>query len=98
MVMKAFIGDLTPLIKEESTSRTFFSESKLTLYELQLKAELQGGGPVLGKNTAMFGAVLALRKYPVATVAALEADGKIALDLNESMEISKGHGRREDLS
>lgn len=46
-------------------------------------------GPVLGKNIKAFGAALA-QADPAATVAALEADGKIALDLNgESMEISK---------
>ena len=81
---ESIIGDLTPLIKE------VLFESKLDAYmNYSLKPNFKVAGPVLGKNIKAFGAALA-QADPAATVAALEADGKIALDLNgESMEISK---------
>ena len=84
------IGDLTPLIKEELNIKDVLFESKLDAYmNYSLKPNFKVAGPVLGKNIKAFGAALA-QADPAATVAALEADGKIALDLNgESMEISK---------
>ena len=87
---ESIIGDLTPLIKEELNIKDVLFESKLDAYmNYSLKPNFKVAGPVLGKNIKAFGAALA-QADPAATVAALEADGKIALDLNgESMEISK---------
>lgn len=87
---ESIIGDLTPLIKEELNIKDVLFESKLDAYmNYSLKPNFKVAGPVLGKNIKAFGAALA-QADPAATVAALEADGKIALDLNgESMEISR---------
>ena len=54
-----------------------------------LKPNFKVAGPVLGKNIKAFGAALG-QADPAETVAALDADGKITLDINgESMEISR---------
>ena len=96
---EGIIGDLTPLIKEELNIKDVVFESKLDAYmNYSLKPNFKVAGPVLGKNIKAFGAALA-QADPAATVAALEADGKIALDLNGEIHGDlKGHGRREDLS
>lgn len=79
---ESIIGDLTPLIKEELNIKDVLFESKLDAYmNYSLKPNFKVAGPVLGKNIKAFGAALA-QADPAATVAALEADGKIALDLN----------------
>ena len=87
---ESIIGDLTPLIKEELNIKEVLFESKLDAYmNYSLKPNFKVAGPVLGKNIKAFGAALG-QADPAETVAALDADGKITLDINgESMEISK---------
>ncbi len=89
------IGDLTPLIMEELNIKKVVFERNWTAYmNYSLKPNFKVAGPVLGKNIKAFGARFG-KADRGGTVAALEADGKIALDLNgEPIEIYNGHGRR----
>ena len=87
---ESVIGDLTPLIKEELNIREVVFENNLEKYmDYSLKPNFKVAGPVLGKNIKAFGAAMA-KADPAATVAALEADGKITLELNgENVDITK---------
>ncbi|MDD6190639.1 MAG: isoleucine--tRNA ligase [Firmicutes bacterium] len=86
---ESVIGDLTDLIKEELNIRTVVFENDLDKYmNFSLKPNFKVAGPVLGKNIKAFGGAMA-KADPKATVAALESDGKIALELNgESVDIT----------
>jgi len=87
---EAVISDLTPLIQEELNIKQVKFENKLDEYmNYALKPNFKVAGPMLGKNIKAFGGALA-QADPAETVAALEANGKISLDLNgEMMEITK---------
>ena len=87
---EAIISDLTPLIMEELNVKTVVFESKLDDYmNYSLKPNFKVAGPMLGKNIKAFGGALA-GADPAATVAAIEADGKITMDINgEAVEITK---------
>ena len=84
------ISDLTPLIMEELNIRKVVFESKLDEYmNYSLKPNFKVAGPMLGKNIKAFGGALA-KADAAATVAALEADGKITLELNgEAVEVTR---------
>ncbi|MCF0128927.1 MAG: class I tRNA ligase family protein, partial [Pseudobutyrivibrio sp.] len=84
------ISDLTPLIMEELNIKTVKFENQLDEYmNYALKPDFRAAGPVLGKNVKAFGQALAAAD-PAETVAALEADGKIVLNLNgQDYEITK---------
>ena len=84
------ISDLTPLIMEELNIRNVVFESKLDEYmNYSLKPNFKVAGPMLGKNIKAFGGALA-KADAAATVAALEADGKITLELNgEAVEVTR---------
>ena len=87
---EGIISDLTPLIMEELNIRKVVFESKLDEYmNYSLKPNFKVAGPMLGKNIKAFGGALA-KADAAATVAALEADGKITMDLNgEAVEVTK---------
>ena len=79
------IGDLTPLIMEELNIKKVVFENDLDEYmNYSLKPNFKVAGPVLGKNIKAFGGAMA-KADPKATVAALESDGKISLELNGEM-------------
>ena len=84
------IGDLTPLIKEELNIKEVVFEKDLDRYmDYALKPNFKVAGPVLGKNIKAFGAALA-GADAAPTVAKLESEGKLILDINgEKTEISK---------
>ncbi len=84
------IGDLTPLIKEELNIKEVVFEKDLDRYmDYALKPNFKVAGPVLGKNIKAFGAALA-EADAAPTVAKLESEGKLILDINgEKTEISK---------
>ncbi|MBR6799980.1 MAG: class I tRNA ligase family protein, partial [Firmicutes bacterium] len=86
---EAIISDLTPLIMEELNIKTVVFENKLDEYmNYSLKPNFKVAGPMLGKNIKAFGGALA-QADPAATVAAIEADGKITMDINgEAVEIT----------
>ena len=76
------IGDLTDLIKEELNIKDVVFAQNLDEYmDYSLKPNFKVAGPALGKNIKAFGGALA-KADPMTTVAALEADGQITLDLN----------------
>ncbi|MDO4544911.1 MAG: isoleucine--tRNA ligase [Bacillota bacterium] len=87
---QSVIGDLTPLIMEELNIKNVVFESKLDEYmNYTLKPNFKVAGPLLGKNIKAFGGALA-QADAADTVAKLEADGKIELELNgEKTEITK---------
>ena len=87
---EAIISDLTPLIKEELNIKTVVFENKLDEYmNYSLKPNFKVAGPMLGKNIKAFGGALA-KADPAATVAAIEAEGKIEMEMNgEMVEITK---------
>ncbi len=87
---ESVIGDLTPLILEELNVKKVVFEKDLEKYmDFALKPDFKAAGPVLGSKIKAFGAALA-KADPAKTVAALEADGKITMDLNgEAAEITK---------
>ncbi len=87
---ESVIGDLTPLILEELNVKKVVFENDLEKYmDFALKPDFKAAGPVLGSKIKSFGAALA-KADPAKTVAALEADGKITMDLNgETAEITK---------
>lgn len=87
---EAVIGDLTPLLMEELNIKKVIFENKLDEYmDYSLKPNFKVAGPALGKNIKAFGAELA-KKEPAETVAALESEGKITLEINgESTEITR---------
>ena len=87
---ESVIGDLTPLILEELNVKKVVFEKDLEKYmDFALKPDFKAAGPVLGSKIKAFGAALA-KADPAKTVAALEADGKITMDLNgETAEITK---------
>ena len=84
------IEDLTPLIMEELNVKKVVFESKLDEFmDYSLKPNFKVAGPVLGKNIKAFGGALA-KADAAATVAKLEADGSMTMDLNgENVEITK---------
>ncbi|MBQ3612043.1 MAG: isoleucine--tRNA ligase [Firmicutes bacterium] len=86
---EAIISDLTDLIKEELNIKTVVFENKLDEYmNYSLKPNFKVAGPMLGKNIKAFGGALA-QADPAATVAAIEAEGKITMDINgEAVEIT----------
>lgn len=87
---EAIIGDLTPLIMEELNIKKVVFESKLDDFmNYSLKPNFKVAGPVLGKNIKAFGSALA-QADPGQTVASLEADGKLTMELGgESIEITR---------
>ena len=87
---QSVIEDLTPLIMEELNVKKVVFENKLDEYmDYSLKPNFKVAGPVLGKNIKAFGGALA-KADAAATVAKLEADGKIEMELGgENVEISK---------
>ncbi|MDD6311057.1 MAG: isoleucine--tRNA ligase [Firmicutes bacterium] len=86
---EAVIGDLTPLIMEELNIKKVVFENNLDEYmNYSLKPNFKVAGPVLGKNIKAFGAAMA-KADPKETVAKLEAEGKITLELNgENVDIT----------
>jgi isoleucyl-tRNA synthetase len=87
---EAIISDLTDLIKEELNIKTVVFENNLDEYmNYSLKPNFKVAGPMLGKNIKAFGGALA-KADPAATVATIEAEGKVEMDLNgETVEITK---------
>jgi isoleucyl-tRNA synthetase len=83
------ISDLTPLIKEELNIKQVVFENDLDEYmNFSLKPNFRQAGPVLGKNIKAFGAAMA-KADPKEVMAALDADGKLTLELNgEEVEIT----------
>ncbi len=86
---EALIGDLVPLIKEELNIKTVKFAGNLEEYmNYSMKPNFRVAGPVLGKNIKAFGQALA-KADPAQTVAALDKDGKITLDINgENVDIT----------
>lgn len=84
------IGDLTPLIMEELNIKKVIFEKDLEGYmNYTLKPNFKVAGPVLGKNIKSFAAELA-KADSAKTVAALETEGMIAMEINgEKFEITK---------
>ena len=82
------ISDLTPLIMEELNIKKVIFEKNLDEYmNYSLKPNFRLAGPVLGKNIKAFGAAMA-QADPKEVMQALEADGKLTLELNgESVDI-----------
>ena len=87
---QAVIDDLAPLIMEELNVKKVVFESKLDEYmNYALKPNFKVAGPMLGKNIKAFGGALA-KADPAETVAKLEADGKIDMEIGgETVEITK---------
>ncbi|MBQ6496077.1 MAG: isoleucine--tRNA ligase [Firmicutes bacterium] len=82
---EAVIGDLTPLIKEELNIKEVVFENDLDEYmNYSLKPNFKVAGPMLGKNIKAFGGAMA-KADPKETVAKLESEGKLTLDLNGEM-------------
>ena len=76
------ISDLTPLIMEELNIKQVIFENDLDEYmNFSLKPNFRAAGPVLGKNIKAFGAAMA-KADPKEVMAALDADGKLSLELN----------------
>ena len=84
------IADLTPLILEELNVKKVVFEKDLGKYmDFALKPNFKAAGPVLGSKIKAFGAALA-KADPARTVEALEADGKVTLDIDgEATEITR---------
>ncbi len=84
------IEDLTPLIMEELNVKNVVFESKLDEYmNYALKPNFKVAGPVLGKNIKAFAGALA-QADAADTVAKLEADGRISMELGgETVEITR---------
>ena len=79
---ESVIGDLTPLIMEELNIKKVVFENDLDEYmNYSLKPNFKVAGPILGKNIKAFGAAMA-KADPKETVAKLESEGKLTLDLN----------------
>ncbi|MBQ8152032.1 MAG: isoleucine--tRNA ligase [Firmicutes bacterium] len=87
---EALIGDLVPLIKDELNIKTVrFAENLEEYMNYSMKPNFRVAGPVLGKNIKAFGQALAALN-PAETVATLEKDGKIALEINgETVDITQ---------
>ena len=87
---ESVIGDLTPLIMEELNIKKVIFEKDLDGYmDYTLKPNFKVAGPVLGKNIKSFAAELA-KADSAKTVAALETEGMIAMEINgEKFEITK---------
>ena len=87
---EALIGDLVPLIKDELNIKTVrFAENLEEYMNYSMKPNFRVAGPVLGKNIKAFGQALSALN-PAETVAALEKDGKIALEINgEQVDITE---------
>ena len=87
---ESVIGDLTPLIMEELNIKKVIFEKDLDGYmDYTLKPNFKVAGPVLGKNIKSFAAELA-KADSANTVAALETEGMIAMEINgEKFEITK---------
>ena len=76
------IGDMTDLIKEELNVRKVVFEKQLDHFmDLSLKPNFKTAGPVLGSKIKAFGAAIA-KADAKATVAVLEKDGQISLELD----------------
>ncbi len=84
------VGDLTDLIKEELNVKNVVFEKNLdTFMNYTLKPNFKVCGAVLGPKVKSFGGALA-QADAKALVAALEADGKVTMELNgEPTEILK---------
>ena len=84
------IADLTPLILEELNVKKVVFEKDLGKYmDFALKPNFKAAGPLLGSKIKAFGAALA-KADPARTVEALEADGKVTLDIDgEATEITR---------
>lgn len=79
---EAIIGDLTDLIREELNVKQVVFEKDLEKYmNFVLKPNFKVAGPVLGGKIKAFGGALA-KADAAALTAALEADGKAAIDLD----------------
>ncbi|MDO4869441.1 MAG: isoleucine--tRNA ligase [Bacillota bacterium] len=79
---EAVIGDLTPLIMEELNIKKVVFENDLDKYmDYSLKPNFKVAGPKLGKNIKAFGGAMA-KADPKETVARLESEGKLTMDLN----------------
>ena len=79
------IEDLADLIKEELNVKTVVFADELDQYmNFSLKPNFKVAGPVLGKNIKAFGGALA-KENAAEFIAKLEADGKVALELNGEM-------------
>ena len=87
---ESVIGDLTPLIMEELNIKKVIFEKDLDGYmDYTLKPNFKVAGPVLEKNIKSFAAELA-KADSAKTVAALETEGMIAMEINgEKFEITK---------
>ncbi len=83
------IGDLTDLIMEELNIKKVVFENKPDEYmNYSLKPNFRVAGPALGKNIKAFGAAMG-KADPKEVFAALEAEGRLSLDLNgERVEIT----------
>ncbi len=82
---ESVIGDLTPLIMEELNIKTVVFENDLDEYmNYSLKPNFKVAGPILGKNIKAFGGAMA-KADPKETVAKLESEGKLSLELNGEM-------------
>ena len=76
---------MVDLIKEELNVKTVVFADELDQYmNFSLKPNFKVAGPVLGKNIKAFGGALA-KENAAEFIAKLEADGKVALDLNGEM-------------
>lgn len=76
------IGYMVGLIEEElNVKDVVFEENMDTYLNYQLKPDFRAAGPVLGSKIKAFGAAIA-KADPKAVMAALDADGKIVLELN----------------
>ncbi len=79
---EALISDLTPLIKEELNVKEVVFEKELDHFlNYSLKPNFKVAGPALGGKIKAFGGALA-KLSPGETVAKLEADGSMKLDLD----------------
>ena len=76
------ISDMADLIKEELNVKEVVFEKELDKYmNLSLKPNFKVAGPVLGGKIKAFGAAIA-KLDPKAAVAALDRDGKFAMELD----------------
>ena len=87
---KDTIEDLTPLIMEElNVKKVCFADQLGEYMDFSLKPNFKVAGPVLGKKIKAFGGALA-KEDPAAFNAKLEAEGKVAMELDgETYEIEK---------
>ena len=76
------IGDMTDLIKEELNVKEVVFEKQLDEFmDMSLKPNFKVAGPALGAKIKSFGAALS-KLDPKATIAMLDRDGQIAMELD----------------